>query len=229
MPDGYWDFFDNPDIPTFVEGLSALAAREPDLIATAQYVAVLKDIQRDLAALAARTAAKADETARGVLKAKRKRPAYASPDHGPLEEHIKSEPFPGLARLGAVGIARESLLHEHPGWAVQEYGSKEIYPGFVGRLLYGAFVGGEGSPDSPRRRYGIEGGEDPPHAKYIPGGSPSGPGVIRQDIEPKHFLRAADDVAWAEYLRGVRVIEATYAARLLRIAGQAQRRALGRL
>lgn len=229
MPDGYWDFLGSSDTAIFVERLAAAAVRERDPIAKGQYAAALKDIQRDLAAAAVRIALKADEAASGVLKAKRKRPAFTSPDHGPLEEHVKSEPVPGMSKLGAVGVARETLLHEHPGWAVQEYGSVLIYPGFTERVLYGAFVGGEGGPDKPREIYGTRGGAKPPHAKYIPGGTPTGPGQIDREIEPKHYLRTASNVARAEFLRELRVIETTYTPRLLRIAGQAQRRALGRL
>lgn len=222
---GYVEFFGSRDMATFAERLSLIIARELNPVTRARYSALLQDLFGDLHSLAARTARLADEEIQGLLDERLKRPESEGKQH--LREGIHSEIYPGLGRLGGVGVVNKEDITEFDYWKVQEEGSAVTYPGFIGRKLFGSFIGGA-SPDAPRAEHA--GSPAPPHARYVPAsqarggargaGYPYGPGEIRHDIEPKHFIRDGAARAWTEYVRGIHSLSQRYAQRLLRIAGQ---------
>lgn len=228
---GYLEFFGSTDMIAFVEGVSALVPRYAyDPVFVAQIRSMIDDLFADLTVAAVKAAETANKRMPGIIEEERKRPKqHVSED---LADHIRSEPYPGLAKLGGVGIVELEEIEKVPYWRVIEEGSEVAYPGFVGRTLYGGFV--DGAPrEAPRAQYA--GVDDPPHGAFVPGKAPAnfpggtGPGEIQHEIQPKHFIRNGANEAWAVYEKQIRRISKEYGARLLRIDGQRRRRELGRL
>lgn len=123
---------------------------------------------------------------------------------------------------GAVGIADLDALNKivnpfspsyGPYWRAQEYGTGagEV-PSQVGRRIHGFFTDASGIGDAQRP---VAGGgtharfiaSSSPHAILGPRGGQGGPGLIRREIQGRHFIRDGARDGYPEWLRMIRLAD----------------------
>jgi hypothetical protein len=120
---------------------------------------------------------------------------------------------------GAVGIADLDRLNAvinpftpsyGPYWRAQEYGTgADGVPSQVGRRIHGFFTDRSGIGNAQRP---VAGGgtharfisSSSPHALLGPRGGSGGPGVIRREIQGRHFIRDGARDGYPEWLRLIR-------------------------
>ncbi len=193
-----------------------------------------REFTREITRVAEVTAADFDKKAVAILEATRKRDDTRVAPH--LRNLIQSRPANlGFAEfpIGAVGLGRISTLDRAvnpntPGygayWRAQEYGTgKDGVPSQRGRQLRGFFFRpGFKDPVRPMAQY--RGAGDPSYPIFLPGrpsnlpsnvrggigvrGGRGGKGVIHHEIQPRRFLRGAADATFADYIAGVKAVEA---------------------
>lgn len=213
---------------------AALRTPSPTAALRARVEVSYREFRSDITRLAEVTAADFDARARTILAATRRRDDTRVAPH--LRNLIQSRPASlGVADLpiGAVGLARISTLdravNPHtPGygtyWRAQEYGTGAGgVPSQRGRQLRGFFYqAGFSNPQRPQSAY--RGAGDPKYPIFLPGrtgglpanvkggigprGGRGGLGVIHHEIAPRRFLRDAADLTYAEYLTGVKAVQA---------------------
>jgi hypothetical protein len=201
----------------------SLLALEREIAGERRALALIaRDNRQQLNDLAAKTAGRATTSIRERLAATAERPDTGVKPH--LADLIESAPL--LPNTGAVGIASETKLDRAvnpntpgygPYWRAQEYGtgSTNVPPGTkavpsqIGRKkkLYGYFYEtGVTSPSRPQAQYA---GGRGPHPIFIPSsggqrgarGGGGGVGVIRHEIQPRHFIRDGADRAVVQWRR----------------------------
>ena len=117
---------------------------------------------------------------------------------------------------GEVGIADVDELDKvvnpltpsaGPYWETQEYG----YSGHVGRKIHGLFFGPglSGGGEVPNPSYKGGGG---PHPIFVAG--PGGGGTIDEPIQPRRFIQKGAKAGEADWLAGLKVVEARAIAAL---------------
>jgi hypothetical protein len=217
-----WEFFSSIEMVDALTRIAtlrreAIRVGRPDIQLALSQIGV--ELERELNTLATTTAARADEAIKRKLMETRRRPRTDRTRH--LEDSIKSVPYPGL---GGVKIALVSELDQAvnpsgygPYWSAIEFGSVEVGNPMTGRTLYGTFTGGGSDPERPRRAYRRDnlGDAMAPHAQFEWYGEDEGKGVIKHEIEGRHFLKRGADEAWAFYAREVRTLDNRYSKRLL--------------
>lgn len=132
-----------------------------------------------------------------------------------IRDRIVSRPLGQIAgySTGAVGIADEAVLDRGGGWywRVQEFGSgtpevKSITTAATGRILRGYFYdAGMRNPVAPDATlFGA-------HPLFRPGppiqGEPYRVGIVRREVEGRHFIKKGADAAEAEWRRNVAALQ----------------------
>lgn len=224
-----------------LSGLQRIGSKRSRALAQAQYRQMLRvysAFNRELDALAVAASKDATAKIRARIKATAKRPDTG---HGGLHmrQAVRSRPILrgiGIA-TGAVGVAEIEALDKvvnpvtpeaGPFWRAQEEGTDA----HLGRVIRGYFFGRgySGDPTPPLGSYSGS-GRQPLFVSARAGaaafgavgfqggagvrGGRGGYGTISHPIQARHFIRDGAHEAYADWLAGLRQIEARTAARLL--------------
>lgn len=222
-----------------------LAQRNPATRARAriereQLLRDYREFNREMEELALRGAADATERMRAKFKRTKRRSLTVQAPY--LLNALRAKPLVTGLKLsaGAVGVADLDRLNKvtNPSspqhgayWRAQEFGTGQPGgpPSQLGRVIRGYFYDrGLSNPTPP-----VSGGGSQPifvsarnanaaaaalgHGQFGGGtrGGFGGYGTIQREIQGRHFIRDGADLAYRDWLAGLRVIEARAVARLL--------------
>jgi hypothetical protein len=144
---------------------------------------VIRDYARSMEQISVLAADDATEAARRTLAATRKRPLHDG-SRTPLAALVSSRPIVEFPPLGEVGVGEIDKLSEHPGWRVQELGSKHLVEMTNSRRVFGFFQPGNAPPNPAEFRV---------HPVFRTG---AGPRLIaRREAPAKGYLRTGAVVA----------------------------------
>lgn len=214
--DPAWEFFGSSDM---LEAASLVAAARREAIAKGRVAeardisVMMVDLQRELDSLSFKAAEIFDEKAREKLEQTRLRP-QTNRGGKHLEDCIASKPWGGFGGV-KVGLVEELDQAERDGgvyWRTQEVGSVEVGNIMTGRRLVGRFD--DDRPRSEFSRDNLGPGVMAPSGDFHWGGTNYGKGVIRSEIEGRHYLAEGAERAWEHYVAEISRLSHNYATRL---------------
>lgn len=209
MPDRYafeLDTFELPGLASAVNAAEANLRRTGHSKLADRMLKAYGTLIRDLEYLAAAVAGAGTLSLIEKERSSRVRPDTLGGGGPRLEDFLQCDPIPEIP--GAVGVANEDVLDGGvPWWTTNEEGSSARVGGHIfGEFFSGGF--GSGSfPDSGMKRV---------HPLFEPGPE-GGPGVIREPIPARHFVRDAIPGIEARWLRGFREAKGKFDTELTEI------------